>query len=724
MITIEGQLEHITYYNRENHYTIAKFRVHKARNLVNIIGYLPDPNPGEALNITGDWENHPRYGPQLKIESYELVLPKTADNIQRYLSSGIIEGIGPKLAARLVSHFKDQTLEIIETSPNRLLEIPGIGKNIAARITGSWKTHHMLRSLMHFLQEHRIPTSHSARILRVYGNDAIATLQNDPYRAAREIPGFSFSMADALAQRLGMSETDPSRVHACLYYLMEQNGADGHMYAPEGQLLERCEAFIHTGYDHVKSGIDALVDSGDLVRDTVSFASGDSAVFLKDFYLVESGIADRLHAFLSVPMMHPVIDTDQIITEVLKRLAIEPSSEQLEVLQGIFSHRVSIITGGPGTGKTTLIRSITAILSFLGKDSLLAAPTGRAARRLSEVTRRKASTIHKLLGFNFADDRFDRDQDNPLEADSVIIDEASMLDAFLMDHLLKAVPMTATLILVGDVFQLPSVGPGSVLSDMIQSQAIPTFELHTIYRQAQESAIVMNAHKVRMGEQPDLERGIDPDGRSEFYFIEQPNPEKAVETIVNLCCEKIPGKYGFDRIADIQVLSPMHRGAVGTINLNQVLQQALNPSRVAAKYNGSTFKLDDKVMHLRNNYQKDVFNGDIGVICEIDNADNHLTVDYDGWFVKYTYEELNELSLAYTISVHKSQGSEYPAVIVPVMTQHFALLQRNLIYTAMTRGKDLVMFIGTRQALSIALKNDKPHKRMTSLADRLRTYDR
>jgi exodeoxyribonuclease V alpha subunit len=722
MITIEGQLEHITFHNPENNYTVAKFRAHKTQALVNIVGYLPGPSPGESLNITGDWETHPRYGSQLKIESYELVLPKTADNIEHYLSSGIIEGIGPKLAARLVSHLGDQTLEIIENAPERLLDVPGIGKNITARIAGSWNTHHTLRNLMHFLQEHRIPTSYSAKILRIYGSAAIATLRDDPYRAAREIPGIGFSMADALAQRLGISKTDPARVHACLYYLLEQNSADGHMYAPESQLLERCKDFLHTGYDQVKSGIDALVDSGELVRDRLSSPSGDKAIFLKDFYLTENGVADRLKAFLSVPMPPSTIDTDQIITEVLRRLAIKPSPEQIKVLQGIFSHRVAIITGGPGTGKTTLIRSIAAILSFLGKDCLLAAPTGRAARRLAEVTRKRASTIHKLLGFNFSDGRFSKGPADPLEADSVIIDEASMLDSRLMYHLLEAVPMTATLILVGDVFQLPSVGPGNVLSDMIQSRAIPTFELHTIYRQAQESPIVMNAHKVRMGETPDLERAIGVNDRSEFNFIEQPNPEKALDAIVNLCCEKIPRDFGFDPIADIQVLSPMHKGAVGTINLNQVLQQALNPSRVAAKYSGTTFKLDDKVMHLKNNYQKDVFNGDIGTICEIDNADRHLTVDYNGWFVEYSYEELNELSLAYTISVLKSQGSEYPAVIIPIMTQHFALLQRNLIYTAMTRGKHLVVFVGTRQAFGIALKNDKPHKRLSSLATRLTAY--
>ncbi|MEE8397922.1 MAG: AAA family ATPase, partial [Desulfobacterales bacterium] len=534
----------------------------------------------------------------------------------------------------------------------------------------------------------------------------------------KDIVGIQFAMADALARQLGISEDDPKRIHACIYHILEQHASDGHMYAIEDQLIKRCWELLNIGKDEIDAGIDALIDAGELVRCAVS-NENERGVFLKAYHQIETGTANRLTALLSVPALLPDIDTTLIIDEVLKKLAIKLSPEQLDVLEGIFSHRVAIITGGPGTGKTTLIRSITAILSLMGREALLAAPTGRAARRLSEVTRMKTSTIHKLLGFNYGDGDFEKDQDDPLDADIVIIDEASMVDATLMFHLLKAVPMSAGLILVGDVFQLPSVGPGNVLSDLIQSHRIQTYELKTIYRQAQESNIVMNAHRVRMGEQLDL---AGPD-HSDFYFIRQQNPERAVETIVKLCSESIPRKYNLDRIGDIQVLTPMHKGAVGTINLNQVLQKALNSEPEQDGGSRRMFRTGDKVMHLKNNYQKDVFNGDIGTVRTINSAENMLSVDYEGRIVDYDFEELDELSLAYAISVHKSQGSEYPAVIVPLMTQHYPLLQRNLLYTAMTRGKRLVIFVGTQQALDIALKNDKPRKRLSSLAYQLSAHE-
>lgn len=715
MITIDGHLEHITFHNAENHYTIAKFRLRDTESLVTVVGYLPDPNPGESLRIKGTWKTHSRYGEQLNIESYEIVLPKTTESITTYLASGMIEGIGPKMAERIVSHFCDDSLDIIENNPEKLLQVPGIGKNKVARISASWKAHHALRHLMHFLQDNSIPVPLSAKILRAYGNDAMTVLEENPYQAAKDIPGIQFSMADALARRLGMSEDDPKRIHACIHHIMEQHASDGHMYAIHDRLIQRCKRLLNVGQDEIGAGIDALIDSGELVRCAVSNEDEALGIFLQAYHQIETGIANRLTALLSIPVTLPEIDTTLIIAEVLKKLAIKLSPEQLDVLGGIFAHRVAIITGGPGTGKTTLIRSITAILSLLGKQTLLAAPTGRAARRLSEVTQRRTSTIHKLLGFNFVEGDFDKNQDDPLEADTVIIDEASMVDAPLMFHLLKAIPMSAELILVGDVFQLPSVGPGNVLSDLIQSHKIQTYELKTIYRQAQESSIVMNAHKVRMGEPLDLDG---PD-HSEFYFIKQHNPEKAVETIVKLCSESIPRKYDLDRIGEIQVLSPMHKGAVGTINLNQVLQKALNSEPSPDGKPHGIFRIGDKVMHLKNNYQKDVFNGDIGIIRTIENSEHMLSVDYEGWIVEYDFEELDELSLAYAISVHKSQGSEYPAVIIPLMTQHYPLLQRNLLYTAMTRGKRLVIFVGTEQALDIALKNDKPRKRLSSLAYRL-----
>jgi len=637
-----------------------------------------------------------------------------------YLKSGIIEGIGPKMAKRLVDYFEDETLDIIETHPERLLDIPGVGRQKAARIAESWETHHINRRLGAFLIENNIPMRFSAKILAAYGSTAIECLQDNPYHATRDIPGFHFPIADALAAGMGILNTDPQRIRYGLMHLLQQHASDGHMFMLENGLVRQGTRLLGVEPDPVRDGIEDLVASGDLIRDKVSELSENSGVFLKDNYQAEKGIADRLCAILSVPLMAPVIDTRQIVAEVVKKLAIKPSAEQLDVLKGILSHRVAIITGGPGTGKTTLIRSISTLFSLLGKTILLTAPTGRAARRLSEVAHKKASTVHKLLEYNFTENSFGKNETDPLETDVLIVDEASMVDAHLMFSLLKALPLASRMIMVGDAYQLPSVGPGNVLSDMIRSRKIQTFELKTIYRQARESAIVMNAHRIRSGQMPDLESDRESGAQPSFYFIEQQQPQKVLETIAALCSDHIPRQYRMDPIAGIQVLSPMHKGVIGTMNLNQVLQEILNPNPLRAQVKNGMFKLGDKVLHLKNNYQKEVFNGDIGIICSIENGEKTLSVDYDGTIVDYDYTELDELTLAYAITIHKSQGSEYPVVVVPVTVQHRVLLQRNLLYTAITRGKTLAVFIGTRQALEIALNNDKPRQRLSSLAWRLK----
>ncbi|MBU4287405.1 MAG: ATP-dependent RecD-like DNA helicase [Proteobacteria bacterium] len=714
LTALEGKLEQITYFNKETLYTIAKLKTGNTDNLITVVGFMGGVSPGEALKIKGIWETHPKYGQQFRIKSYDVTLPASVEGIKDYLKSGIIKGIGRLMASRMVNRFGAKTLDIIENYPEKLLEVEGIGKTKAASISNAWKDHHAIRGLMQFLQEAGVKTSYSAILLKEYGLDALNIIQSNPYRLANDIPGIGFYVADAIALRLGKSGNEPERVRACIIYLMQQFTNEGHVFAYLDQLIERCKDLFQIESNLAEDAIEDLTASGELVIEK-------KAVYLKTLHQAEAGLANRLKALLSVPVVHQEIDTQQISNEVLKKLAIKLSQEQLNVLEKIFSYRAVIITGGPGTGKTTLIRSINAIFEVLGKQISLAAPTGRAARRLSELTHRDAKTIHRLLGYNFKDNLFDKNQDNPLDADAVIIDEASMVDTYLMFHLLNAVPMTSMLIMVGDVFQLPSVGPGNVLDDMIKSNIIPVFYLKKIFRQARESSIVLNAHRVLKGEFPLLKNINEATDLSEFYFLEQNSPEKVVSTIVELCTRAVPERFGFDPVKEIQVLTPMHKGAVGTINLNQMLQKGLNPNPGRINAIDSSFKPGDKVMHLKNNYQKEVFNGDIGTIISIDSKKEELLVDFYGREVSYDFTETGELSLAYAISVHKSQGSEYPAVIIPLMTQHFALLQRNLLYTAITRGEKLVILIGMKKALDIALKNDKPRQRLSMLADRLST---
>ncbi len=719
MTTLEGHLERITYFNPENHYTVAKLKTSNTNSLVTVVGPMAAVRPGQTLRIKGSWVTHSTYGQQFKIKTYEVVLPSTIEGIKNYLESGIIKGIGPLMAKRMINRFGIKTFEIIENNPNKLLEVKGIGRTKAALIFNAWKDHHVARGLMQFVQKMGVKTSYCARILREFGKEAVNIISSDPYRLSTDIPGIGFHFADTIALKLGVAKGEPSRVRACIIHLIKQYANEGHVFIYENQLLEQCQNLFQIDYEVAHDVLESLSAEREIVIGNTGNESDARTVYLKSLHLAETGIANRLKAMLSVPVIPYNIDTQHIPAEVQRKLAIQLSPEQIKVLGEIFSHRVVILTGGPGTGKTTLIKSINAIFSALGKQVLLAAPTGRAARRLSEVTQKEAKTIHRLLEYNFKNDLFEKNQDNPLDADAVIIDEASMVDTLLMFHLLRAVPITAMLILVGDIFQLPSVGPGNVLADMIKSDRAQVFYLKKIFRQTQESPIVINAHRVRDGDFPVFESWDDSEGLSEFYFIEQQNPYKVVSTIVELCSRVVPERFGFDPVHEVQVLTPMHKGIVGTTNLNQVLQKTLNSSPVMIETNGVTFKQGDKVMHLKNNYQKEVFNGDIGIIRTIDQKDEVLSVDYYGRIVNYDFAELNEISMAYATTVHKSQGSEYPAVILPIMTQHYVLLQRNLLYTAITRAKKLAILTGTKKALSIALRNNKPKERLSGLAFRL-----
>ena len=719
MTTINGRLERITFRNEENHYTIGRLKTDATANLVTIVGYLVGVRLGETLKLTGQWVTHPRFGNQFKFDTFEVALPAAVDDILAYLQSGVIKGVGRKMAGRLVRCFKDQTLEIIDRQHAKLVVVEGIGPIKAEAIHNAWKAHHTVRGLMQFLQTHGVKAAYGSRILKLYGDEAVTLLRDDPYRLAEDLPGRGFIIADTLARHMGASEDDPKRVAACLIHLMETGAAEGHTYIPQEQLLMRSYDVFKIDTALAAKVLGELLASGHLYLEKYLDQIETPAVYLPALLEAETGIAQRLEAMLTIPVDPPALNQDEIMAALVKKLAIQLSHEQLAVLQEILAFPIAVITGGPGTGKTTLIRSLTTIFGTLGQRVLLAAPTGRAARRLAEITLRKAETIHKLLRYNMTTGMFDKNRDDPLATDAVIIDEASMVDTYLMFHLLQALPLTTRLVLVGDVYQLPSVGPGMVLNDLIGCGRIKTFELTEIFRQAGESTITMNAHQIRKGFQLEPMDAADLNNLSDFNFQQEPQPTKAVETIVQLCHDEIPRQFGLDPVKDIQVICPMHKGAVGTLHLNKVLQKALNPTSRRVEIMGSHYAQGDKVMHLKNNYQKEVFNGDIGTIEELNIADETVCVNYDGRTVTYDFSELDEISLAYAISVHKSQGSEYPAIVIPLMTQHYALLQRNLVYTAITRGSEVVVIVGTRKALAIALHNDRPRQRLAGLSARL-----
>ena len=716
--TIEGKLEHITFYNHKTHYLIARLRSKATKSTISVLGYMPAPNLGETVELAGRWQAHPRYGQQFKFETYDILLPATTSEIGAYLTSGFIKGIGPKIVARLTARFKDQTIDIIENHPEELAKVKGIGLKTAKRIAAEWEHHHAAPSLMRFLKDNDIKPDYGAKLMRLYGIDAEKILRDDPFRVAADLPRIGFQIANKIIQRSDIIVDPKDRAQACLRYLLDQTILEGHLFEFEKVLLEKALALFQIEPQSAHDAILQLAEDHEIVVDTLDAAEDEPAIYPTELYDAEITISKRLLAALSILNPLPDIDSDTINTAVLKRLALKLSDQQHHILIETLSQKIAIITGGPGTGKTTLIRSISAVLELLDLRILLAAPTGRAARRISEITGRPAATLHKLLGLSLEDGYFEKDQDNPLDADAIIVDEASMMDTTLFCQLLKAVPLSAMLILVGDVFQLPSVGPGNVLSDLIQSHRIPTFKLTEIFRQAKKSNIIASAHCIRKGHVPEVINASD-ECASDFYFIQQGRPEAVVNTIVTLCTQEIPRRFSLHPVEEIQVLTPMHKGIVGTLNLNRILQDRLNPrSQKSTSIDGS-FRPGDKVMHLRNNYQKEVFNGDIGMIVEIDADAKEILVDFYGRHVSYDHTELDELTLAYAISIHKSQGSEYPAIIVPLLTQHYALLQRNLLYTAVTRAKQLVVIVGTTKALAIALANDTPRKRQTGLATRI-----
>jgi exodeoxyribonuclease V alpha subunit len=714
----KAQVERITFQNEENGYTIARVKVKGRQGLVTIVGNLPGLSVGEILNVKGEWHQHPRFGEQLKVLSYESLIPATAAGIEKYLGSGLIKGIGPVMAKRLVSRFGVETLNVIEDHIERLQEVDGIGEKRIEMIRSAWDEQKEIRDVMVFLQGHGVSPAYATRIFRQYGREAVHIVRDNPYRLAEDVFGIGFLTADKIAAKLGVSKESPMRAEAGIQYVLHQLADEGHVFFPLEPLIEECRKILDLEGDVIRQAAGGAAQRKKIVIDS----SGDRDpktynVYLAALYASEVGLARRLLTLVAQPKQLPLMNREDAIKEVQKGLKIALSENQLQAVREALERKVMVITGGPGTGKTTIINSIIRLYGRTGQKILLAAPTGRAAKRIFEATKHDARTIHRLLEFSPKDGRFKKNEDEPLDADLVVVDEVSMVDTVLMFQLLKAVPPGATLILVGDVDQLPSVGPGNVLKDIIDSGCIPVVRLTQIFRQSETSTIVVNAHRINSGEMPISRRAGQT--KSDFHFIEVDQPEKALETIVGLCRDRLPKAFGYDAFSDIQVLTPMHKGTIGATNLNAELQKTLNPSTQSVNRAGRTFKTGDKVMQMRNNYDKDVFNGDIGRIVRINAEERDVLVNFDGKVVTYDFNDLDELVLAYATSVHKAQGSEFPAIVMPVMVQHFILLQRNLLYTGITRGKKLVVLVGTKKALAIAIRNNKPKLRFTLLKERL-----
>jgi exodeoxyribonuclease V alpha subunit len=723
-LEIKGQVERITYANEENGYVIAKIKMPGRQDLVTVVGNLFTITPGEILRLTGHWDHHPKYGEQFRVHSCESVLPATVKGIERYLGSGMIKGIGPVMAKRLVSVFGEETLAVIEDNTERLKEVSGIGEKRIEMIRQAWEEQKEIRDVMIFLQGQGVSPAYAVKIYKHYGNNAIKIVKENPYRLAMDIFGIGFITADKIAEKLGIPKDSPVRAEAGVLHVLHELSDDGHIYYPYDSLVSKCADVLNVEEATIPHALESIASQKKVIIEDFITSNAErrtlnaKTVYLTPLHVAELGIVSKLNALSSFPKQMRLINIDEAINWAQKTLKITLSEKQVDAVKSSVNAKAMVVTGGPGTGKTTIINAILKLYSKMGQKVLLAAPTGRAAKRMTETTGHESKTIHRLLEYSPGGTIFKKNETNPLEADLVIIDEASMVDTVLMYHFLKAVPVKATVILVGDVDQLPSVGPGNILRDIIDSEYLPTVRLNEIFRQSKESMIIVNAHRINMGQMPTLSRkeGF----RKDFYFLTVDEPDKVVEHIVSLCKDRIPSQYGYDPMNDIQVLTPMHKGTVGVANLNSVLQSELNPGKDEMIRAGRTVRVGDKVMQMRNNYDKDVFNGDIGRVAAIDREVQEVTIDFDGRRVSYEFLELDELTLAYAISVHKSQGSEYPVVIMPVHTQHFMLLQRNLLYTGITRGKRLVILVGTWKALAIAIKNNTPQKRYTMLRARLK----
>ena len=783
METLQGILERIVYENPDTGYTVGRLSARDHAELLTVVGNLASVNPGESLLLRGEWVDNAKYGRQFQIEKYETILPANVVGLRKYLGSGLIKGIGPKMAALIVRKFGMDTMDIIENEPDKLVRVPGIGRKRVEIIKEAWEAQREIKNVMLFLQSHDVSTAHAAKIYKTYGNDAIPIVTENPYQLADDIYGIGFVTADTIAQKLGMDKDAPQRVEAGIKYVLSQKADDGHVFQHRPELIEACQTMLEQEPEAIEKGLHALVEKEEIINPgftTLSntdqqvsidetqenyeipdthqeplstdnqqpITNNHSAIYLAPFYYAELGVANqfsRLLAYGDGQDLGPTkTDTssaniDGLLAQLENEMRIHFAPQQREAIHTAMTARAMILTGGPGTGKTTTTVGMIRLFAAQGRRITLTAPTGRAAKRLSETTSGEAKTIHRLLEFSPQINSFKRNRQNPLDTDVVIVDETSMVDLVLMNRLMQAIRPSTTVILIGDTDQLPSVGAGNVLKALIESRKIPVIELTEIFRQAQESMIVTNAHLINKGDYPELTGEAD----RNFFFIEEEDPEKITELICSLIADRLPQHYDYHPIDDIQLLCPMRRGTLGTENLNRRLQEVLNtgytpsathplekarfgarPYKQTSRFGDQSataggFRVGDKVMQIRNNYDYDVFNGDIGRVVAIERLDKKVHIQYPDKQVAYDTADLGELVLAYATTIHKAQGSEYPAVVIPLHTQHYLMLQRNLLYTGITRAKERVVVVGTKKALSICIRNNQVMQRNSYLAERL-----
>ena len=709
---LAGLVERVTFHNEENGFAVLRVKARGKRDLVTVVGHAAVISAGEFIQASGEWSNDRQHGIQFRARFLKAMPPTTIEGIEKYLGSGMIRGIGPVYAKKLVRAFGEKVFDVIEAEPDRLREVTGIGPKRAERIVAGWSEQKVIREIMIFLHANGVGTSRAVRIYKTYGNDAVQLISEDPYRLARDIRGIGFRTADAVAMKLGIEKTAMIRARAGISHALTEALDDGHCGLPRDDLLPLAVELLEIPESLIVDALKLELEAGAVIADTVEVRP---CVFLAGLYRAEQSIVARLNILKSGRTPWPEIDAEKAIPWVEEKTGLALSDSQKAAVSTALVSKVMVITGGPGVGKTTLVNSILKILTAKRVDLLLCAPTGRAAKRMTETTGREAKTIHRLLEVDPKTGGFKRNDENPLACELLVVDETSMVDVLLMNALLKAVPNEAAVIFVGDVDQLPPVGPGQALADIIASGAVPVVHLTEVFRQAAQSQIIQSAHRINAGRLPDLAR---PESKTDFYFVPADSPEIAVPRLIEIVRERIPRRFGVDPVRDIQVLCPMNRGGVGARSLNIELQKALNPrTDPRVEKFGTTFAVGDKVMQIENDYDKEVYNGDVGFVEAIDLETSEMAITFDGRSISFQFGELDQVVLAYATTIHKSQGSEYPVVVIPVLTQHYAMLQRNLLYTGVTRGRRLVMLLGQKKAVAMAVKNTSGRWRWSKLRE-------